>query len=72
MHNFALSRSLSNVIGAVTGAVIAGFFGVQGVTLALSLLLSVLLCRLTRLEDSAKSACVCAVIVMMAQGDSVW
>jgi len=70
-YGASATRFLSNLVGAVTGALVDHVHGHGPVDVLVALVLVVFFCELLRLDRGLRSACACVAIVMMTSYDAV-
>ena len=64
----SLTRVIANLIGACVGAIFAALFGHTLYALAIGVIITGLICHLTRLDDALRPAYAAVVIVMLNPG----
>jgi uncharacterized membrane protein YgaE (UPF0421/DUF939 family) len=70
-YGASATRFVSNLIGALTGAVVDHLHGHSAADVMVALALVVGFCELLRLDQGLRSACASVVIVMMSVGGTV-
>jgi uncharacterized membrane protein YgaE (UPF0421/DUF939 family) len=70
-YGASVTRFISNLIGAITGALVDKLHGHGPADVMLALVLVVGFCELLRLDQGLRSACASAAIVMMSVGGAV-
>jgi uncharacterized membrane protein YgaE (UPF0421/DUF939 family) len=70
-YGASATRFVSNLIGAMTGAIVDKLHGHAAIDVMLALALVVGFCELLRLDQGLRSACASVVIVMMSVNGAV-